>query len=129
MFARDFSQVWGGSQADDRIKVTKAQGALGTAAFAAAFPAVAALRNLARRQGVVLEDELFQALLQHVRVDLRGGDVGVSQQLLHRAQVGAAVQQMAGKGVPQDVRGDAFRIEAGFGRQLLQLLRQTLTVR
>jgi hypothetical protein len=45
---------------------------------------------------MVLQDELFQALLEHVRVDLGRGDVGLAEQLLHRAQVGAAVEQVAG---------------------------------
>ena len=31
------------------------------------------------------------------RVDLRGGDVGVAQQLLHATQVLAGLQHMAGK--------------------------------
>src|SRR5512134_1688788 len=59
--------------------------------------------GLAGRQRVVLEDQLLQPLLQHVRIDLCGGDVGVAEQLLHRAQVGAAVEQMAGEGVAQHV--------------------------
>ena len=46
----------------------------------------------------------LQALARHVRVDLRGGDVGVAQQHLHHAQVGAVVEQMGGEGVAQHVR-------------------------
>ena len=38
-----------------------------------------------------------------MRVDLRGGQRRVAQQLLHRAQVGAGVEQMRGEGVPQRV--------------------------
>ena len=37
-------------------------------------------------------------------VDLRGSNVGVAQQLLHGAQVAAALQQVAGKRVAQHVR-------------------------
>ena len=41
-----------------------------------------------------------------VRVDLRRGDAGVAEQLLHLPQVGAAGQQVRGKAVPQRVRAD-----------------------
>ena len=33
-------------------------------------------------------------------VDLRRREIGVTQHLLHRAQIGAALQEMSGKGVP-----------------------------
>ena len=39
-------------------------------------------------------------------VDLRGGDAGVSEHLLHLPQVGAAGQQVRGEAVPQRVRAD-----------------------
>ena len=61
----------------------------------------------------MLVDELFQAFLEHVRVDFRGRDVRMTQQLLHCAQIGAAIQKMAGEGVAQHMRGHAFRIKAG----------------
>ena len=51
----------------------------------------------------------FQALVEHMGVDLRRGDVGVAEQFLHDAQIGAVLQQMAGEGVAQHVRADAFR--------------------
>jgi hypothetical protein len=34
-------------------------------------------------------------------IDLRGGEAGVAQQLLHAAQVGAGIEQVRGKAVPQ----------------------------
>jgi len=40
-----------------------------------------------------------------VRVDLRGGQVGVAEQLLHDAKVRSACEKMRGKAVPQRVRG------------------------
>src|SRR4249919_1962341 len=40
-------------------------------------------------------------------VDLRGRDRGVAEQLLDRAQVGAALEQVRGEAVSQGVRGDA----------------------
>src|SRR5262249_34511587 len=36
-----------------------------------------------------------------MRVDLRGGEAGVAEQLLHRAQVGAGVDHVRRRGVPQ----------------------------
>jgi hypothetical protein len=55
----------------------------------------------------------LQPLARHVGVDRGGGDVGVAQQHLHRAQVGAVVQQVRGEGMAQGVRrqrrGDAGR--------------------
>jgi len=33
-------------------------------------------------------------------IDLRGGDIGMTQKLLYRPQVTAGLQQMAGKGMP-----------------------------
>ena len=46
---------------------------------------------------------LGQVLKIQPRVDLRGGDVGVAQELLHGAQVAAALQYVAGEGVAQHV--------------------------
>ncbi|MCY1179827.1 hypothetical protein D9M73_202430 [compost metagenome] len=39
-----------------------------------------------------------------VSVDLRGGDVGMAEHLLHGAQVLGRFEQVAGKRVPQHVR-------------------------
>src|SRR3970040_436160 len=47
-------------------------------------------------QRVMLFDEASQPLLDDVGIDLRGGDVGMAEKLLHRAQVGAPLQEMAG---------------------------------
>jgi hypothetical protein len=62
---------------------------------------------------VVLRMQLPQPLARHVGVDGGGADVGMAQQQLHRAQVGAVVQQVGGEGVAQRVRrqrrGDAGR--------------------
>jgi hypothetical protein len=48
--------------------------------------------------------QLAQPLARHVGVDGGGGDVGMAQQHLHRAQVGTVVEQVRGKGVAQGVR-------------------------
>src|SRR5687768_15274273 len=46
---------------------------------------------------------LSQSRLQHVRVNLRGGQVGVSEERLDGAEVRAAVEQVCGEGVAQYV--------------------------
>ncbi len=45
-----------------------------------------------------------QPFAGHVGVNLGGGDVGVSQERLHRAQVGPVFQQVGGKAVAQRMR-------------------------
>ena len=47
-----------------------------------------------------------QARTGHVRVNLGGADAGVAEQFLDDPQVGAVLQQMGGKAVPQHVRRD-----------------------
>jgi hypothetical protein len=42
--------------------------------------------------------------IEHMRVDHRGRDIAVPQQLLHRPDVIASLQQMGGEGVPQNMR-------------------------
>ena len=49
-----------------------------------------------------------QALARHVRVDLRGGYVGMPQQHLYGPQIGAVVQQVRRKSVPQGVRRNRY---------------------
>jgi hypothetical protein len=46
--------------------------------------------------------------VEHVGVHHGGADVGVSEQFLHGADVGAVFEQVRGKGVAQDVRGDGL---------------------
>ena len=48
--------------------------------------------------------QTLQPLLEHVSVDLRGGNIGVAEERLHDTQVGAVVQQMARESMPQHVR-------------------------
>ena len=74
------------------------------------------------RQGVVLLDHLGEAVGGDVGVDLGGGDVGVAEQGLHDAQVGAAFEQVGGEGVTQDVRADAGGVDPGGDGGLVQKL-------
>src|SRR5690606_7037979 len=76
---------------------------------------------------MVLQHQAAQALFQHVRVDLGGGDVRVTEQLLYGTQVGAAVQQMAGESMTEHVRAVAAGIDTGFQCQLLELLGESLS--
>src|SRR4051794_13385661 len=46
----------------------------------------------------------LEPLLIDMRVDLRGGDIRMSEHLLDDAQVGAVAQQVRGKRMPQQVR-------------------------
>ena len=54
--------------------------------------------------GVGAQIDLAQVVDGDQGVDLRRGHRGVAQQLLHHPDVGAAVQQVGGVGVPQGVR-------------------------
>ena len=50
-------------------------------------------------QGVMLLDKAPQPLLDDVGINLRGRDIGMAQELLHRAQIRPPLQQMTGKGM------------------------------
>src|SRR5262249_57385633 len=62
---------------------------------------------------------LLQALRRHMCVDLRRRQIAMAEQLLHAADVGAAVEQVRGEAVPQAVRARA-RVEAGQRQIFLQ---------
>lgn len=53
---------------------------------------------------MMLAMQLLQPFARDMGIDLRGGDVGMPQQHLHHAQIGAVVEQMGGKSVAQHVR-------------------------
>jgi hypothetical protein len=52
----------------------------------------------------MLTVQLFQALTGNVGVNLCRGQITVTQQHLHDAQVGAMIEQMGRKRVPQGMR-------------------------
>ena len=56
---------------------------------------------------------LFEALLGHVGVNLRGRERGVTEQRLHAAEIRPRVQQMRGETVAERVRLDGLA-DAGF---------------
>ncbi len=75
---------------------------------------------------MMLLDQTPQPLLDDMGVDLRGRDVGMAEQLLHRTQIGAALQQMAGESVTEHMGRDAGGFDAGGNGERLQLLAETL---
>ena len=60
--------------------------------------------NITSAAGVMLAVQVLQALAGDMRVDLRSRQIAVAQQQLDDAQIGAAIQQVGRKGVPQAVR-------------------------
>jgi hypothetical protein len=58
----------------------------------------------ARGARVMIVNRLAQPGTHHVRVDLRGSNIGMTEHGLHATQIGPAFQQMSCKGVPQNMR-------------------------
>lgn len=52
--------------------------------------------------------DLFEAGFGHVGIDLGRADAGMAQKLLDDSQVGAMLQEMRGKTMPQAVRSDTL---------------------
>ena len=67
---------------------------------------------MARGKRMAGVDQFDQAGRVDMRVDLRGGDVGMAQQRLEDAQVRASSQEVGRKGVAQDMRADPVRRNA-----------------
>jgi hypothetical protein len=61
---------------------------------------------------VQVAHQTLEPFFEHVGVDLRRRNVGVTEQRLHHAQIRAVVQQVAGEGVTQNVRADFFAVDA-----------------
>ena len=62
---------------------------------------------------MMLLDEPPEPFLDDMGVDLGRGDIGVAEKLLHGAQIRAPLQQMAGEGMAEHMRGDARRLDPG----------------
>ena len=75
---------------------------------------------------MVLLDEAAETLLDDMGIDLRGRNIGMAEQLLHRAQIGTTLEQMAGEGMAEHVWRNARRLDARGKRERLQLLAETL---
>src|SRR5690349_15719580 len=65
-------------------------------------------------------DDLRQAVLGDMGVDLRGRDVGVAEHGLHAAQIRAPLNEMRGERVTEHVRRKLVRIELGADGELFQ---------
>src|SRR5215207_9536841 len=77
-------------------------------------------------QRVMLLDEAPQPLLVDMGIDVRGRNVVVAEQLLHRSQIGAPLQQVAGKGMAQHMWRDPAGVDPGGECERLQLLTEAL---
>ena len=49
-----------------------------------------------------------QALLDHVRIDLRGGDIDMAKHVLQRPEISPSFQQVRRKGMPQRMGAKGF---------------------
>ena len=83
---------------------------------------VHAVRRRVRLQGrrrvgerMLLQHQLAQPGLEHVGVDLGGGDAGVAEQGLDHAEVGAVGEEVGGEGVAEGVGRDRGRRRARRG--------------
>jgi len=68
------------------------------------------------------------ALIEHVGIDLRRGDVGVAEEVLNDAQVRAVLQQVARESVTQDMRAGAGRRDSRRRGDAFERLRKSLGV-
>jgi hypothetical protein len=62
---------------------------------------------------MVFQHQIAQSRVEDMGVDLGRGDIGMAQQRLDRAQVGAVLQKMRGEGVAQLVGRDAGGVDPG----------------
>src|SRR5580658_9796177 len=68
-----------------------------------------------------IANEAFQSFLEHVGIDLRGRDVGVTEERLYDAQVRAVVQEVTGESMPQHMGAQLRGAQPGGGRKRLEL--------
>src|SRR6516162_2054337 len=71
--------------------------------------------------------QALEALVEHVGVDLRGRDVGMAEQRLHNAEIGAVLQEMARKGMAQHMRAQALGAQAGGDGEIFQFACRVLS--
>src|SRR4051794_15564410 len=72
------------------------------------------------RMWVRTEVQLATAAIGYVGIELGGREVGMPEQLLQGAEVGAALEQVRGERVAQQVRVHALRLEAGLAGEPAQ---------
>ena len=66
------------------------------------------------------EEDLPPATVRDVRVALGRAEIGMAEHLLDAPEVGAALEQVRGEGVPEQVRVDAPRLQARLLRKPAQ---------
>jgi hypothetical protein len=67
-----------------------------------------------------LEIDVPAKAIRDVCIPLGGSEVGMAQHLLHGAEVGAALEEVRGERVPEEVRMDSRRLEPGAVGELAQ---------
>ena len=72
-------------------------------------------------------DKPPEPFLDDMGIDLRRRDVGMAEELLHGAEIGAAFQQMAGEGMTEHVWRDARGLYPNRNRKRLELLAEALS--
>src|SRR5919198_2784635 len=77
-------------------------------------------RNLASRMGMRSKIQLASAPIGYVRIELGRCEIGVAEHLLDAAEIGAALEQVRGERVPEQMRVDALGLEPGRGREPAQ---------
>ena len=71
------------------------------------------------RSGMMLCIHALQPVERYMRINLRGRNVGMAEDRLHRAQIGAILDHMSRTGMAQHVRaGVASRCETRLAHQL-----------
>ena len=71
-------------------------------------------------------DQLPQLFIEHMRIDLCRGNVGMAQEFLHDAEIGAVGEKMACESVPDDMRGEVRRPDSGAGAEALEVAGEDL---
>ena len=66
-----------------------------------------------------LEGGGLEALRGEVRVNLRGREARVAEELLHAPEVGPTLEELCGEGVAHGVRRER-RVEPGLGNEALE---------
>jgi len=93
------------TQDQTRLRYMRQQVAGGNGCFGGEVAEVKAPEaSLLLRQRMQVAHQALEPFLDHMGVDLRGRDVGMAEQRLNDAQIGAVVQKMAGEGVAQHMR-------------------------
>ena len=56
--------------------------------------------------------KVFQAFFSHVSIDLRGGEIAMSEEHLHNTEIRTMIYQMCRKGMTKNVRWKGIRIDS-----------------